>query len=62
VSRGKEKVDIRYYPHLYVGPRTPYGLASNVPCKIVGKRAGGKVIVTPDGKDWVVGGGQVKKR
>jgi hypothetical protein len=60
--RRREKLDPKDCPHVYVGPSTAFGLANDSPCKIVGKRAGGKVIRTRDGRDWVVGGAQVKKR
>jgi len=30
--------------HTYVGPTTPWGLATGSPCRIVGKRAGGLMV------------------
>lgn len=62
MSRRREKVDPERWPHVYVGPTTAYGLRTQSPCRIVGKRAGGKVIRTTSGKEWIVAGAQVKKR
>ena len=38
------------WTHTYVGPDTRYGLRQGTACRIIGKRAGGKMIATKAGR------------
>lgn len=47
--------------HRYTGPTTGYGLAHGTRCKVVGSKAGGKVIKDMRGKTWIVGPAQIER-
>lgn len=59
--RRRPKLDRTVYTHTYTGPETSWGLRPNTPCRILEKRAGGRRILTPDGKVWTVGLGHLQK-
>jgi hypothetical protein len=59
--RRKPKVDRARFPHDYTGPGNKWGLKPDIPCRIVGSRAGGRRICTQDGRIWTVGANQVQK-
>lgn len=52
--RRQPKVDRARYAHNYIGPGNKWGLKAGVPCTIIGTRAGGRRIRTPDGRIWTV--------
>lgn len=53
--RRKPKVDLKRFPHVYIGPDTPYGLRTNTPGRLVGRRSGGVRFEDTRGGLWTLG-------
>lgn len=58
--RRKPKVSREHFPCDYTGPSLLWGLKQDTPCRVVGSRAGGHRILTPDMKIWTVARSDVR--
>lgn len=47
--------------HRYIGPTTKWGLNKGTEVRIVGKRAGGKIIRDKSGRQWIVAATTLEK-
>jgi transcriptional regulator of met regulon len=55
-------IDREKWPHVYVGPKTEWGLSHNDVCKIIGKRSNDviEILTQKNGRKWIVPRATVK--